>query len=235
MTERGRSALWRNAEHFAVGQSHMHWDGSELTLDLVERAVPHLTPVRGRIRLIPDQLTERPHTLAPKHYWWPHAPSARIEVDLERPDLSWQGDGYLDQNWGDEPIEDGFSRWDWLRAEGMSGGAGAVLYAGERRNGSPFALGMRFPGDGSCEEIEVPPTRGLKPGFWGVGRSIPVATEAEPKILKTFEDSPFYMRSHVETEIGGEAVHAMHESLDLDRFSSRVVKLMLPFRMPRIR
>ncbi|MEM6934772.1 MAG: carotenoid 1,2-hydratase, partial [Pseudomonadota bacterium] len=58
---------------------------------------------------------------------------------------------------------------------------------------------------------------------------------AEPEIIRTLEDSPFYMRSEVVTDICGERVHAVHESLDLDRFAHPIVKLMLPFRMPRIR
>ena len=49
------------------------------------------------------------------------------------------------------------------------------------------------------------------------------------KLRETLEDTPFYSRSRIEVP-GGLAVH---ESLDLDRFSSPVVRAMLPFRMPR--
>jgi hypothetical protein len=45
------------------------------------------------------------------------------------------------------------------------------------------------------------------------------------------EDAPFYLRSHVAL---GDGREAMCESLDLTRFSRRIVKLMLPFRMPRV-
>ena len=232
MTERGQPSLWRDRQHFAVGASHLHWTGDALEVQVNERAVPHLGRIQGRIRILPDQLTGTSHALAPAHHWHPHAPSAAVEVDLSRPDLSWRGHGYLDQNWGDEPIEDGFSRWDWLRTEGAES---AVLYAGTRRNGEPFALALGFPGDGSTRPLDIPPTQPLKRGFWGVGRSIPAETGAQPRILQTLEDSPFYMRSVVETRIEGQKVKAMHESLDLNRFRSPVVKLMLPFRMPRRR
>ena len=47
------------------------------------------------------------------------------------------------------------------------------------------------------------------------------------------EDSPFYLRSELSTRIEGHDVHAVGETLDLDRFRSRIVKLMLPWRMPR--
>ena len=47
------------------------------------------------------------------------------------------------------------------------------------------------------------------------------------------EDSPFYTRSMVETSLQGERIAMMHESYSGSRFSSPVVKLMLPVRMPR--
>ncbi|MEM0922443.1 MAG: hypothetical protein AAGI13_05320 [Pseudomonadota bacterium] len=236
MTERGRPSLWRDATHFAVGASHMCWEGDVLTLQINERAVPHLGRIQGRIRLWPEQLTADIHDLAPAHHWHPHAPTARIELDFQRPDLRWEGHGYLDQNWGEEPIENGFRRWDWLRVEGDgTGDPGAVLYAGMRRDGSPFGLALGFPGDGRTEPMEVPPTQPLDRGLWRVARSIPAEPGATPRVLKRFEDSPFYLRAHVETQIKGRLVRAMHESLDLDRFRNPVVKLMLPFRMPRRR
>ncbi|MEM7670893.1 MAG: carotenoid 1,2-hydratase, partial [Pseudomonadota bacterium] len=108
MTERSSAALSRDQTHFSLGKSAMAWDGEVLTLNLHERAVPHLSRVSGSIRLTPKQLTSETHELAPKHYWWPHAPSAEIEVTLDQPELNWHGNGYLDQNWGDEPIEAGF-------------------------------------------------------------------------------------------------------------------------------
>jgi carotenoid 1,2-hydratase len=51
--------------------------------------------------------------------------------------------------------------------------------------------------------------------------------------VATFEDTPFYNRSHVRTVIQGEALDGFHESLDLDRFASPWVRMLLPFRMPR--
>ena len=51
--------------------------------------------------------------------------------------------------------------------------------------------------------------------------------------VRTFEDTPFYSRSLVAHTVFGEPVESMHESLSLDRFANPVVRLMLPFRMPR--
>jgi carotenoid 1,2-hydratase len=47
------------------------------------------------------------------------------------------------------------------------------------------------------------------------------------------EDTPFYARSNVAGRLLGENILAFHESLDLDRFDSRWVEVLLPFRMPR--
>jgi len=37
------------------------------------------------------------------------SPSAAVEVTLENPDLRWNGEAYVDSNYGDEPLEDGFT------------------------------------------------------------------------------------------------------------------------------
>jgi carotenoid 1,2-hydratase len=54
------------------------------------------------------------------------------------------------------------------------------------------------------------------------------------RVLRTYEDTPFYARSLLATEFDGVIGTAMHESLDLDRFNSRWVQCLLPFRMPRL-
>ena len=50
---------------------------------------------------------------------------------------------------------------------------------------------------------------------------------------RTLEDTPFYARSLLDTCLLGEPVHGVHESLDLERFRSGWVQMLLPFRMPR--
>jgi carotenoid 1,2-hydratase len=51
--------------------------------------------------------------------------------------------------------------------------------------------------------------------------------------LRTLEDTPFYNRNVVATQIGGERLTAMHESFDARRFAAPWVQALLPFRMPR--
>ena len=66
---------------------------------------------------------------------------------------------------------------------------------------------------------------------------IPRRTRCAPglaRIWDTLEDTPFYARSVIDTSMLGEPVRAMHESLYLDRFDTRWVQALLPFRMPRL-
>ena len=58
-------------------------------------------------------------------------------------------------------------------------------------------------------------------------------TAGSSTVRQTLEDAPFYARSVLDSRLYGERVEAVHETLDLDRFRLPVVKLMLPFRMPR--
>ena len=53
------------------------------------------------------------------------------------------------------------------------------------------------------------------------------------RVLRTLEDTPFYSRSMIVS--GNDINHgsAIHESVDLDRFASRWVQTLLPFKMPR--
>ena len=59
------------------------------------------------------------------------------------------------------------------------------------------------------------------------------ADEGRASAVRSFEDTPFYSRGLVAHTLFGEHVESMHESLSLDRFANPLVRLMLPFRMPR--
>lgn len=239
MTERGRGALDRSATEFRVGPSRMVWERDGLTLHLDELAVPHLSRIRGTIRVDTDALNPRSFQLdgTGRHHWRPIAPLCRVSVDLDSPSLSWQGNGYLDSNWGAEPLEDGFERWDWARATqvepGTTGRRATILYDMHRRDGSKQALALRFDRDGSLEELTPPPRVALPGTFWRVARRTQADTTDGVTVRQTLEDAPFYARSVLDSRLYGERVEAVHETLDLDRFRLPIVKLMLPFRMPR--
>jgi carotenoid 1,2-hydratase len=54
-------------------------------------------------------------------------------------------------------------------------------------------------------------------------------------VLQTLEDAPFYARSLLRTELLGETVTAVHETLDAQRLTLWPMRYMLPWRMPRWR
>ena len=233
MTERRASALVRERRTCAIGPSRLDWSDDGLRIDIDEVAAPLPRRVRGRIRLFPEVLTDRPFELAEggRHNWWPLAPRARVEVAFDDPGLSWRGSGYLDTNYGAEPLEAGFSRWDWSRCD--LGDGAAVLYDGVRRDGSPFSLGLRFDKTGRAELVAPPPAVDLaRAPIWRMPRRTQ-AENGEAAVCRTLEDTPFYARSVVGMRVFGERTMAVHESLSLDRFSLPIVKFMLPFRMPR--
>jgi carotenoid 1,2-hydratase len=233
MTERGEKAVARGSSAFLVGPSAMCWEGDRLVFHINEVTVPFPSRIRGTVRLIPEAVTERRFMLDPneRHRWWPVAPCSRIEVDLERPDLRWSGSGYFDNNDGDEPLEDGFTHWDWARASLDNGKSAALLYDVIDRKGQHSNLALRADPSGRVSEVEPPSPVRLPRTLW----RMPRATRAEggASVKATLEDAPFYARSLLSTKLMGQEALAMHESLSLDRFRTGIVKAMLPFRMPR--
>jgi carotenoid 1,2-hydratase len=238
MTERGSAALNREPRRFALGRSSLTWDGSALTADIDELAFPRMTPVRGKLRVVPEALYEQRFTIdrEGKHGWWPIAPRVRIEAHFEKPALTWQGWGYMDCNWGSLMLEQSFSRWDWSRGAGA--GRDYVLYdtwelGDGDGSGATRSLALAFDRKGGIEPFEPPPEAPLPATLWRVPRRTRSEDPARTRVRRTLLDAPFYARSELESVLGGEAVHGTHESLALTRFANPLVKLMLPFRMPR--
>ncbi len=236
MTERGRSAVQRDASTLAVGPSNVRWEGGALTIDIVEGDtrlfVPWQRKVTGTVKVYPEMLNRAAFALDPRenHIWHCLAPCARIEVAMTSPDCRWSGKAYLDHNRGAEPLESGFNTWHWSRAHLRQGAL--VCYEGERGDGSLFASALRFDRHGVPEPVELPPIAALPDSRWGITRrtrsDIGVA-----EVRRTWEDTPFYARSELASRFLGEEVVAVQESLDMRRFSSRLVQFMLPYRMPR--
>ncbi|MBO8085135.1 MAG: carotenoid 1,2-hydratase [Marichromatium sp.] len=234
MTERGRGALHQSADTLRIGPSGLHWDGEALTIDVDELTVPLPSRLRGRIRVHPSAINPQDFVLDGKarHRWWPIAPVARVELDFQNPGLRWSGAGYLDSNRGEEPLEAGFQRWDWSRAA-LSDGA-ATLYDATERDGRNSQLALRFARNGEVEQVAPPPRAALPTAsVWRVGRGTQCEAGDQARVVQTLEDTPFYVRSVVETRLCGERVESVHESLDLDRFAANWVQMLLPFRMPR--
>jgi carotenoid 1,2-hydratase len=236
MTERGMEQTEQQPDTFRVGPSAMRWDNDRLIIDIDERdsrvGIPWRRRVKGKVVIHPEMLNQRSFKLDPegKHNWHPIAPRARVEMQMEHPEISWKGSAYVDSNHGSEPIEHGFQHWHWSRAH--VGKDVAVTYEGLRRDGSYFASALRFDSNGESTERELLPVSPLPRTFWGVKRQTR-ADHGIAKIRKTWEDTPFYCRSALDMQIEGEKVVAIQESISLDRLINPVVQWLLPFRMPR--
>ena len=233
MTERGRAALSRTADTLRIGPSQVHWDGAALRVDIDEITVPLPRRLRGSITLHPAALhdTTYPIDAQGAHRWTPIAPCARAEVNLDLPRWRWSGHAYADSNEGDGPLERSFRTWDWSRAT-LRDGSTAIFYDALRKDGSRLALARRFDVDGGSQAIPMPPRASLHRGAWGMTQC--AHGETVPRVLRRFEDAPFYTRSTLASRIEGEDAVAMHESLSLEKFDRRWVQAMLPFRMPRL-
>ena len=95
------------------------------------------------------------------------------------------------------------------------------------------SLALQFSADGTARHIDSPAAVELPASGWRVARSTRADHGHGASIVQTLEDAPFYSRSLLATHLLGQPATAVHESLSLDRFRSRWVQCLLPFRMPR--
>ncbi len=232
-TERGRAALRRGATSLSIGPSSLSWEDGVLTARIDEITAPIPTRLRGTIRLFPGATTQHDFFLDANgnHRWRPVAPVSRVEVDLDRPRLSWAGGAYHDCNHGDEPMERAFREWDWCRAP--VGDDTAILYNVSARDRSSLRLALRVDPAGTVSHFDVPPAVALPQTKWRVSRSTGADPDYPVSVTQTLEDAPFYARSVLATKLLGRETTAFHESLDLDRFDARWVQALIPFRNPR--
>ena len=232
MTERGRRSQRRSADTFALGRSRLDWDGAGLDIQIDETCAPWPRRLRGQVRLACEGLNARTFELERHggHLWRPIAPLARVSVELDEPALSWRGAGYFDTNRGEEPLENAFRSWMWSRGR-LNRGA-RVFYEADRRREPPLALSLDFAAKGGVREVEAPARVDLPRTAWRLARA--TRSDGPAQVLGALEDAPFYARARISHRLEGEDAVSMHETLDLDRFASPVVKAMLPFRMPRV-
>ncbi|HQT64868.1 MAG TPA: carotenoid 1,2-hydratase [Acidocella sp.] len=234
MTERPRGALARSERQLQIGRSFMRWEDGVLSASIDEITVPIPQRLRGTIKLSPQSIQTQQFALdaAGRHRWQPIAPRARIEVNFEKPKLSWQGTAYFDTNDGDAPLSRDFKNWHWSRSH--RGANSRVLYHVHRRDGSAHEISLRIDRDGNALAVTPPPLQPLPKTLWRLPRQTYADIGHNPTVIKNFEDAPFYSRALIATYVDGLPVQAVYESLDLDRFDKNWVKCLLPFRMPRL-
>ncbi|MGC9268691.1 carotenoid 1,2-hydratase [Acidiphilium sp.] len=233
MTERRRRSLIRDPATLGIGPSRLDWDGNLLAIRINELTTPLPQPLRGMITVHPKAVETAVYPLdaAGAHRWQPVAPCARVSVAFEKPALSWQGDAYFDRNEGDAPIGSAFSTWNWSRTPNRRGAR--VFYHATRRDGGTTDLSLQFSAAGGVAPIVAPPPSPLPITWWRIARETRSDAGFDAKLIRNFEDTPFYARARIAASIDGETVDGVHETLDLDRFAQPVVQAMLPFRMPR--
>jgi len=235
MTERGKGDVTRNRHYLQLASSGIDLKESVLQLSIDEVCVPFPSRLRGVVRVDLGTCTDQCFALDEQgqHRWWPVSPRARVSVELDRPNLAWQGSGYVDCNAGTVPLESTFSGWHWTRTDPINGESW-IFYNRESVSGAKEGLTLRYTDGGGLQRgIALDDGPPVKPTpIWRCAR--PVARTSGPsRIIKTLEDTPFYARSKMAVEHAGEQYTAMHEYVDLKRFSRPWVQRLLPFRMPR--
>jgi carotenoid 1,2-hydratase len=233
MTERDAGAVERAHDHVSIGRSALEWDDAGLRVWIDEWAVPLPRRVRGQVRLWPASVEASEWTLdaTRRHRWRPIVPCARADVVLENPALRWSGAAYLDCNTGDRPLEVDFSHWDWSRAS-VPGGT-VISYDVIRRDATLLRIALLCRSEGGVEPVAPRPATTLVRTRWRIARLAPADPGQLPIAVTTLEDTPFYARSIVATQLLGHPTQAIHETLSLERFRLPLVRAMLPFRMPR--
>lgn len=234
MTERGQRLSHRDTQHFQIGPSDLHWTGSALEININERAIPFGQKVLGKVTVHPELLFQysTPLDAAKKHRWGPIAPTARVTVALQSPTIHWQGHAYLDSNEGDEPISRPFNEWDWARAL-LKDGSTAVIYDVREKNGVEQLLCLQFLPDGNVTHFTAGDRQALPKTLWRIQRHLRT-DRGQVLVNQDLEDTPFYSRSILKANWLEQELTCMHETLNVGRFSSPIVQMMLPWRMPRL-
>ena len=232
MTERGAGSCHRTQDEFVIGPSSVEWDGQSLRIQIQETSTPWAQSIKGDIRVWPDQLFNFSEAIdhEGKHRWGPLSPSARVEVNLQSPDLKWSGQAYLDSNEGDEPISEGFHTWNWSRAK-MRDNSTLVFYDMQWPGHEDKLLSLRFEPNGAVMPMPAAPVQRMKNTAWQIGRRM--RSDTPVSLHEQLEDTPFYQRALLKFSYAGEKLLAFHETLSVPRLVSPVVQAMLPFRMPR--
>lgn len=228
-TEPTSDTVERRPDTFAVSGSQVRREHGALLVELDERSTGLGLGLRGRVRIELHAGTQAPRALdrAGDHHWWPVGALATAEVELDQPNLRFRGSAYHDCNFGSVPLEDTFESWNWSRAQRDEGVE--ILYDVVERGERPRPLALRLEQRRGLVPWEAPRVQALPTAHWGVARSTRGARDGSAKVIRTLEDTPFYTRSLLQLD----GAPAVHESLDLQRFTKPWVQFLLPFRLRR--
>jgi carotenoid 1,2-hydratase len=234
-TEWSQSRVEREADTFVIGNNRICRGQDRIVIDIDETSPTEKERITGRVVIHPKVSTGRTFTLDARgaHRWHPVAPLGEIDVNLTEPPLCFKGSAYHDANEGDEPLEAALRQWSWSRHE--VAGETVVLYDGVRRDDTLFSLALRFRADDTLERVAPPPVHKLPCSFWWrCPRTTRTESAGRSRVVRTLEDSPFYARTLLECTLLGEPAPGVHESLVLDKFTTKWMQWMLPYRIKRV-
>ena len=236
MTERGASAVRADASSLAIGPTRLDIGEARWRLDVDERSAPYGRALRGTIEVDAGREPQVPSAALDAgglHHWQPIRPQTRIRVSMRDPALSWEGSAYVDTNRGAVPLERTFTTWHWSRAHAPDGST-LVRYDVLERSGASGSRTLSIGADGALGEGPAGAAHDLGPTRWfRMPRPTRLRDGARVEALRTFEDAPFYSRSHFLERANGTTHSVVHESLDMTRFTNPLVQCLLPVRTPR--
>jgi carotenoid 1,2-hydratase len=105
------------------------------------------------------------------------------------------------------------------------------MYDIEPEDPAGHVLALRFMPDGQVRTIAAPPQQRLPRTGWLIDRRM--RSDGPVRVVEQLEDTPFYQRCVLRSQLLGESVTCFHESLDVPRLVNPLVQGMLPWRMPR--
>lgn len=224
-----RSEVIRERDSLVIGRNRVTRAVDGVSIHIDERTMLG-TPIRGEVRLIPSAWQGREFALdrLGNHVWSPVMPLGRIDVELDHPAARFSGAGYHDSNRGSAPLEDAFAGWSWTRGSDQNGAA--ILYDVLERDGTALELGLSCDHEGRLTDMAAPGRVALGTTRWRLRRTTRADADDTGRLRRTLLDSPFYARSWIELGLGGRKLDAMHEVVDLGRFTRLTTQLMLPFR-----
>ncbi len=232
-TEPAPATVERRPHVFALSGSVLERTSDTLTFTLDERSAPWGTRVRGTVRIELHAGSPESFALdgAGEHRWWPVGALGRAQVELSAPALRFEGSAYHDCNYGRAPLESAFERWSWSRTD-LHDQVG-IVYDVVERDGTTTEMGLRIDRTGGVHPFHAEFPTLLPRGAWGMSRPTRTASAEPATLVQSLEDTPFYTRSVVRSRFDERTVHAVHESVSLDRFTQPWVQSLLPFRMRR--
>jgi len=224
MTERTSNSMQATSTSLSIGKSCITVEANRIVVSIDEIAVPLPSRVRGQLTIdLPDYILD-PVALndtsdgeAP-HFWQPIAPQTRIDVSFDKPSLKWQGNAYVDSNYGDAPLESSFKSWVWSRSHTPEN-ATNVLYDVVDRQGNGSQRGFQYSADGTVSPFDAPQNHTLpSTRYWRIPRAARTVSGSKIRDVQTLEDTPFYSRSRFNEEHDGKRSSTVHESLYLENY-----------------